>query len=424
MLVRAMKMVVVAFLVVGVGTASYFGGYESGRNSSVPTISVSAPAPKDGEPFQFGVFWEAWQLVQKEYYRDSAVDPTKLTYGAIKGMIDALGDPYSSFATPEHAKINEEDMRGSFDGIGVVVELRDKKLTVVAPSADDSPGAKAGIKPGDVIVKVDDRETANMTLLEAVSFIRGPRGTKVRLTIVREGEAEPLVIEIVRQEIKSVLVRSNLLEGGIGYVKMNGFASPTAAELTQAVKKLMQQNPKALILDLRDNPGGLLYTAVDVASIFLREGVVLYEEARDGTTTPLNVKKGAIAPDIPMVVLINKGSASASEIVAGALQDHGRAILVGENSFGKDTVQNVHELSDKSSVRITIARWLTPKKQEIHEVGLAPDIKVELTAEHMKAGQDPQLDAAVEYLKSTVGDPAETAATSAPHSGAGALSGP
>ncbi|MCL5961360.1 MAG: S41 family peptidase [Chloroflexi bacterium] len=400
MLMRAIKLTVVAFLLAGVASTSYFAGLENGRKSASASVSVpvSANQTQEGQPSEFGVFWEAWQLVNKEYLNSSAIDSTKMTYGAVKGMIEALDDPYTSFATPQHAAINEADMKGSFDGIGVEVELRDNKLTVVSP-LDESPGAKAGIKPGDVIAKVDDKKTADLSLLEAVSLIRGPRGSTVTLTIIREGESDPLIIQVVRAEIKSVRVRSRMLDGGIAYVKLNGFATPSAGDLSQAVKTLMQQKPKGLILDLRNNPGGLLYSAVDVASIFLREGVVLHEESRDGSSTPFKVKKGAIAADVPMAVLINKGSASASEIVAGALQDSGRAVLIGENSFGKDTVQNVHELSDKSSLRITIARWRTPNKQEIHEVGLRPDIEVKYTVEDMQAGLDTQLDKAEEYLR-------------------------
>lgn len=404
MLVKAVQILIAAILVTTVGAASYFGGYEAGRRSTTPVAAPATTTPAqeagnlDADSPYFKVFWEAWHLVDKEFYDRSAVDYTKMTYGAIKGMLESLNDPYTSFATPSHAQITEEDMRGSFDGIGVVVEIKDKKLTVVAPQ-EGSPGEKAGIKPGDVITAVDGRDVSDLTLLEAVSLIRGPRGTVVRLTIVREGEPSPLELEVTRAEIKIVNVKVKDLGDGVAYVKLNGFAAPTAYELNDAVKRIVSQKPKGLVLDLRNNPGGLLQTSVDVASIFLREGVVLYEDQRDGESIPFNVKRGAVAADVPLVVLINKGSASASEIVAGALQDNGRAVLVGEQSFGKDTVQNVHELSDKSSVRITIARWATPRRQDIHQKGLKPDIEVKLTEDDVKAGRDPQLDKAVEYLK-------------------------
>ncbi len=404
MLVRVIQALIAAILVTTVGTASYFGGLEAGRRSVSLGASPVASAPAAESPAsldenaEFKVFWEAWHLVDKEFYNQQSIDHKKMVYGAIKGMLESLDDPYTSFATPSHAQITEEDMRGSFDGIGVVVEMKDKKLTVVAPQ-EDTPGEKAGIKPGDVIVAVDGKKTADLTLLEAVAMIRGPRGTKVRLTIVREGQPNPLEIEVTRAEIKTVNVKAKDMGDSIAYVKLNGLAAPSARELSQAVKGVVDKKGKGIVLDLRNNPGGLLQSAVDIASIFMRDGVVLYEDQRDGKSIPFNVKKGAIAPDIPLVVLINKGSASASEIVAGALQDSERAKLIGEQSFGKDTVQNVHELSDKSSVRITIAHWATPKRQDIHQKGLKPDIEVKYTEDDFKAGRDPQLDKAVEYLK-------------------------
>lgn len=408
MLVRVVQTLIAAIVVTTVGAASYFGGFEAGRNS--PTFIVAPAATNqtaansvpEAEDPQFKVFWEAWQLVDREFYDPQAIDHQKMTYGAIKGMLEALDDQYTSFATPSHAQITDEDLRGSFDGIGVVVEMRDKKLTVVAPQ-EGTPGEKAGIKPGDVIVAVDGKDTINLSLLEAVSLIRGPRGTTVKLSIVRDGEPVPLDIAVTRSEIKIVNVKVKDLGDGVAYVKLGGFAAPTGRELSQAIRRIVDQKAKGLIFDLRNNPGGLLQTSVDVASIFMRDGVVLYEETRTGDSLPFDVKRGAaVAPDIPMVVLINKGSASASEIVAGALQDNGRAVLVGENSFGKDLVQNVHELSDKSSVRITIARWATPNRQQIHEKGLTPDFAVEMTEDDVKAGRDPQLDKAIETLKSRI----------------------
>ncbi len=414
MLAKAVQTLIAAILVTTVGAASYFGGYEAGRRSATPITSAAIATPtSDGltsnnEYSRFKVFWEVWHLIDKEYYDRKAIDYDKMTYGAIKGMLEALNDPYTAFSTPSHAQITEEDMRGSFDGIGVTVEMKDKKLTVVAPQ-EDSPGEKAGIKPGDIITAVDGKDTSNLSLLEAVGLIRGPRGTKVKLTIMREGEPNPIEIEVTRSEIKVVNVKTKDLGSGIAYVKLNGFAAPSARELNDAVKRLVvDQKAKGLVFDLRNNPGGLLQAAVDVASIFMRDGVVLYEDQKNGETIPFTVRKSAVvAPDIPLVVLINKGSASASEIVAGALQDNGRATLIGEQSFGKDTVQNVHELSDKSSVRITIAHWATPKRQEIHQKGLNPDIEVKLTEDDVKAGRDPQVEKAVEFLKSKISASAE-----------------
>ncbi len=403
MLTRVIQVLIAGIILTTVGTASYFGGVEHGRRAAAQPIA--GPPALQGQPSQeesdvFRVFWEAWNLVDREFYNQQSIDHTKMTYGAIKGMLETLDDPYTNFANPVHGQVTEEDMRGSFDGIGVVVEVKDKKLTVVAPQ-EDSPGARAGIKPGDIIVKVDGQDTEKLNLLEAVALIRGPRGSKVTLTIVREGEPAPLEIQVTRAEIKVVNVRTRMLEGDVAYVKLNGFAVPTGQQLADAVRQATSQKPKGLILDLRNNPGGLLNTAVEIAAVFMRDGVVLHEDGRDGSSRSVPVRRGrntGVATEQPMVVLVNKGSASASEIVAGALQDNGRAILVGEATFGKDTVQNVHDLSDKSSVRITIARWATPKRQEIHQKGLQPDIEVKLTEEDLKNGVDPQLMRAVEYL--------------------------
>lgn len=410
MLLKLMQILIAAIIVTTIGATSYFGGFEAGRRAAgpsaaseaVPFTTATSNGAVDPDSPEFKAFWETWHLVDQEFYNTDAVDHKKMTYGAIKGMLETLGDPYTNFAPPEHAQITEEDMRGSFDGIGVVVEMKDKKLIVVAPQ-EGSPGEKAGIRAGDVIVAVDGKETADLTLLEAVSLIRGPRGTSVNLTIVREGEPGPLQFDVTRAEIKIVNVRVKEMGDGLVYVKLNGFAAPTARELNQTIKQIVDQGARGIIFDLRNNPGGLLQTSVEIASIFMRDGVVLYEDKRDGQTTPFYVKRSlTVAPEVPLVVLINKGSASASEIVAGALQDTGRAVLIGEPSFGKDSVQNVHDLSDKSSVRITIARWATPNRQDIHEKGLKPDIEVKMTEEHMKNGTDPQLDAAVEYLKNNI----------------------
>ena len=399
-MINLVRAVLLSALLTAVGAGSYYAGYTTGHASAVPT-PTPGPAPSASPTptlqSQFGLFWEVWQIVDGEYYDRSALDYERLTYGAIRGMLEALGDPHTSFADPAIARVSEEDMQGSFDGVGIQVEMKDGRLTVVAP-IDDTPGARAGIRPGDVIIRVDDTDATQLSLMEAVARIRGPRGTKVRLTIAREGAAEPLVFEIARAEIRPVNVQTKLLEGSIGYVRLNSFTANSGEELKAALGSLLEQRPKALILDLRNNPGGLLQAAVDVSSQFLKDGVVLYEQRRDGDAVPFAVKPGGIATDLPLAVLVNQGSASASEIVAGALQDRGRAILVGEHTFGKDSVQNVHRLSNSASVRVTFARWYTPKRQDIRQKGLTPDLAVPLAEEDIRAQRDPQLDRAVEYL--------------------------
>lgn len=409
---RYVRVIVAAVVAGAIASGSYVAGYKAGAELSAPlgatsTAMTSQPA---NEPPEFKVFWEAWDLVKKEFYKTDAVDATEMTYGAIRGMLSSLGDDHTGFASPSLSQVADEDLRGSFDGIGVTVEMRDGLITVVAP-LEGSPGEAAGIKAGDVIVKVGDRDTASLTLLEAVALIRGPRGTTVQLTISRPGEAAPLVISVTRAEIKVESVKTKMLDHGIGYVKISSFAEPTAALLADKLKALNALHPAALILDLRNNPGGLLDSSVDVTSQFMNDGVVLYLHDRDNEKKPYYAKKDGLATDIPMVVLVNKGTASASEITAGALQDSGRAKLIGEPTFGKDTVQNVHHLSDNATVRITIAQWLTPKEQDIHNKGLIPDILVPMTDEDYRAGRDPQLDRAVDYLRQHV--PAATATS--PH---------
>ncbi len=401
---KLVKAVLAVALLLGVAGGSYYAGYTGARPAPLASAATTTPTPGAASAGQastlqgqFALFWEVWQIVDAEYYDRSALDYQKLTFGAIRGMLEALGDPHTGFAEPTVSRISDEDMRGSFDGIGIQVEVKDGKLTVVAP-IEGTPGDQAGIRAGDVIVQIDGADATKLSLMEAVSKIRGPRGTTVRLSIAREGAAEPLTFDLVRAEIKPVNVRSKLLPGAIGYVRLNSFTASSGDEVKAALSGLLEQHPRALILDLRNNPGGLLQAAVDVSSQFLKDGVVLYEKRRDGDPVPLNAKPGGVATDLPLVVLVNQGSASASEIVAGALQDRGRAVLVGEHTFGKDSVQNIHRLSDDSSVRVTFARWYTPNRQDIHQKGLTPDVAVALTDEDARAQRDPQLDRAVEYL--------------------------
>jgi carboxyl-terminal processing protease len=396
--VRLLTVVALAAILVG---GSYTAGYVSAaRTYSAATVPppMTTVTPATADRPDLKLFWEAWDLAQKEFYKPEALDSAEMTYGAIRGMLASLGDAHTSFASPEQSKVADEDMRGAFDGIGVSMEMRDNLVTVVSP-LDGSPGGAAGIKAGDVVLKIDGKDATTLTLSEAVALIRGPRGSTVELTIHREGEPAPLVIKVTRAEIKVETVQTKTLDGNIGYVKITQFAEPTAQLLVDKLGGLMARKPKALILDLRNNPGGLLGASVDVASQFMADGVVLYQKSRGADTQVHTVKKGGLATDVPMIVLVNGGSASASEIVAGALQDNGRARLVGEPTYGKDTVQNVHHLSDNSTVRISISQWLTPKQQDIHEKGLQPDIKVPLTKEDFDAQRDPQLDRALQELR-------------------------
>jgi carboxyl-terminal processing protease len=309
-------------------------------------------------------------------------------------LVEAVGDPYTTYVSPRHRELSDAELHGSFDGIGIQVDLREGKLRVVAP-LDGSPGQRAGIWPGDVITHVDGQDVSHLSLADAVALIRGPRGTTVTLTVAREGEPAPLTFVIVRSEIKLESVRSRMLDDQqIGYVRVTTFAEPTGPQLREHLRTLLNAQPRAMVLDLRSNPGGYLSSAVEVTSQFLRDGVVLYQQgAAEAERQETRTNGSAQAADLPLAVLVDHGSASAAEVVAAALRDNRRAILVGEKTYGKGTVQELHNLSDNSQLRITVAQWLTPGGQPIQGEGLVPDIPVEAAE-----GRDATLDAAVQYL--------------------------
>ncbi len=362
----------------------------SAARASAPTVLTVE------EQERFKVFWEAWGIVEREFYDRGAIDHQKMIYGATKGMIDAVGDPYTVYLTPANREVNDTDLRGSFDGVGIQVDLREGKLTVIAP-LDGSPAAEAGMKPGDVVTHVDGKGIAGKTLNDTVLLIRGARGTSVSLTVTRAGTTDPLIFTMTRAEIKLESVRSRMLPEGIGYVRIASFSSNTPRDTTSALKDLIAQQPRGFVVDLRANPGGYLHSAVEVASQFIPDGVVLYQANGNGERQTYRAEPGGVATETPVAVLVNKGTASASEILAAALRDNGRAVLIGEATFGKGTVQNVHELSDRSGLRVTTAQWLTPGEQPLQGVGLTPDIVVGEPATP-STGQDPQLEAAVRYL--------------------------
>jgi carboxyl-terminal processing protease len=355
----------------------------------------AALGPTDRE--QFRIFWEAWSLVSREFYNRAAIDPQKLTYGAVKGMVESLGDPYTAFSTPRDKELSDASLRGSFDGVGVQVDLRDGQLRVVAP-IEGSPAEQAGIRAGDVIVRVDDRDVKNLDINVIVPMIRGPRGSTVRLTVTRTGEAGPLEFSMARAEIKIENVRSRMIGDDVGYVRIASFSATSGADTTAALTRLLASSPHGIVLDLRSNPGGYLTAAVDVSSQFMNDGVVLYQQAAGGDRQEYRSKSGGQATALPIAVLIDRGSASASEIVAAALQDNGRAVLVGEKSYGKGSVQTDHRLSDRSGLRVTSAIWLTPNGRPLEQQGLNPDLAV-ATPQDGAGGVDVQLDAAVRYLR-------------------------
>ena len=319
-------------------------------------------------------FTEVLAHIQKHYVEE--VKTKDLVYGAIRGMLATL-DPHSAFMPPDVYKEVQVETKGEFGGVGIQIGIKDNRLTVIAP-IDGTPAERAGIKAGDFILKVNEEPTKDMTLVDAVQKMRGPKGTKVTLTIQREGAAEPMVFVLTREIIKIESVRSKMLDGSIGYIRVTQFQDQTAKDVSAALRKLREQKMQSLILDLRNNPGGLLTSAVEVSEQFVGPNrLIVYIKTREGRKDDyVSHTKEQQPDDYPIIVLVNEGSASASEIVAGALQDWGRAVVVGVQTFGKGSVQTILPLGDGSGLRLTTAKYYTPKGRSIHGVGINPDIVV------------------------------------------------
>lgn len=403
--------VVVLLLLVGTFSIGMFvGGVFAGSDTPevedlpeiLPNVTAGDLIPNSAPPEDmdtlFRPFWQAWEIVHNQYV-DQPVDDITLMRGAIRGMLDSLGDQHTSYMDPEQFRQANIPLRGEYEGIGAWVDTTTEYLTIVSPMPD-SPAEKAGLKAGDQIIAIDGDDMTGIDGNVALQRVIGPAGTEVTLTILREGEPEPFDVTLNRAHIVVPSVQSEMLEDRIGYIQLSTFGDTTTEDLRRALENLRSENPTGLILDLRNNGGGGLQTAIEVASEFVGDGAIMYEEYGDGSRDTYNAIKGGLATEIPLVVLINEGSASASEIVAGAVQDTGRGKLVGVTSFGKGSVQTWVPLKDnQGAVRVTIARWLTPNGRTIHEVGLDPDLVVELTEEDIEAERDPQLDKAIELLK-------------------------
>ncbi|MGH7310555.1 MAG: S41 family peptidase [Candidatus Rokuibacteriota bacterium] len=363
--------------------------------------SVASKSTEGGATYeQLKLFTEVLSIVQNQYVDE--VPPRDLIYSAIKGTLRGL-DPHSSFLDPESYREMQVETSGSFGGLGIEITLRDDVLTVVAP-IEGTPAYRAGIHPADRIVKIDGIATKDMQLSDAVKRMRGRPGTKVTISVVREGWTEPKDIEITREQIRVQSVRTHDLDNGIGYLRVRQFQEQTAHDVEAVLDKFAKAGKKAMVLDLRNNPGGLLTSAVEVAEKFLEDGkLVVYTEGR---VRNQNMRFSAHAKKplstIPMVILINQGSASASEIVAGALQDYNRAVVVGTQSFGKGSVQTIIPLSDGSGLRLTTAKYFTPKGRSIHGKGIAPDIVVEVPKEKDGAPPKPPSLDPLEELKKDV----------------------
>lgn len=365
------------------------------------TASINADqggTPEDLEEL-FLPYWQAWDLVHDQFV-DQPVDDEILMRGAIRGMLEALEDPHTSYMDPVLNEQLTSQLEGEeeYEGIGAWVNISSDYLTVIGP-IPDSPAEKAGLRTGDQVIAVDGEDMTGVDGEMVRQKLLGPKGTSVTLTILREGE-EPFDVDIERASITVPSVSGKMLdEGNLAYVRIYIFSEKVGDDLRDELNELMKNNPDGLIVDLRGNGGGFLDQSIEVASEFVDEGVIVYEEYGDGSRRTFDAKGGGKATEIPLVVLINEGSASASEIVAGAIQDHGRGPLVGAVSFGKGSVQIPSQLkNEQGAVRITVARWLTPNERTIHESGLAPDYEVEITDEDFSENNDPQLDKAIELL--------------------------
>jgi carboxyl-terminal processing protease len=341
------------------------------------SIGLEVKGSKGEEIYdELRILHEALAKLRENHLEINKVPLKELIYGAIEGMIKKLGDPHTRFMPPDTYREMRVETKGAFGGLGIVITIRDEKLIIIAP-IESTPAYRAGIKPRDWITHIEGEPTAELSLSEAVKRLRGKPKTKVRITIRREGEEEPLEFELVREIIRIKSVRYGVIRDDIGYLRIITFNQNTIDELDEALKSQEIAQTKSLILDLRNNPGGLLDVAVPVANRFISEGLIVYTKGRSGQEIRFKATKDGTFPDCPLVVLINRGSASASEIVAGAIQDSKRGIILGTKSFGKGSVQTVLPLEDGSGLAITTAKYYTPSGRSIHEVGIEPDIVVE-----------------------------------------------
>ncbi len=365
------------------------------------THQYSEPeAGKISQDVDFHLFWEVWNKLKSQYVDKDKLSDKKLFYGALKGMVAAVGDPYTVFMNPQLAHEFKDDLAGTFEGIGAEIGIKNDILTIIAP-LPDMPAEKAGLRAGDKVYAIDGQSTAGISIDEAVRKIRGPKGSKVTLTIYRQGFDQTKDITITRGTIVVKSVRTERLKPDgreIFKIKITNFNDDTLDLFNRAVHDILALNPDGIILDLRNNPGGYLDTAIEVASEWIEDGTVVIEQFSPENKNEYLARGRARLKTYKTVVLVNRGSASASEIVAGALQDHGRAIIVGEQTFGKGSVQTLDSLEDGSSLKITVAKWLTPSGRCINEKGITPDVTVEYTKEDYNNDRDPQLEMAIKLL--------------------------
>jgi carboxyl-terminal processing protease len=398
---KAILTVALVLAVVALTGSGFYAGYHFGQYAPKVIVVQGVSNTSAGQPgsVDFGTFWQAWSVINDNYLRNTDVATQDKVYGAIRGLVNSLQDPYTEFFTPTEGKKFQDDVQGDFGGIGAEIGMKKGQLVVIAP-LKDTPAMQAGIKAGDAILKINASSTESLSIDEAVSMIRGPKGSEVTLSIYRPDFDAPKDFKILRDTIVAPTVDLSFKDGDIAYIHIYSFNANLDRLFYDAMRQALQKNVRGIVLDLRDDPGGYLDVAVDTAGWFLPRGALIVSEAgRDGQSQGYRASGNAALADVPIVILINQGSASASEILAGALRDDRHVKLIGEQSFGKGTVQNIETLRDGSTIKVTIAHWVLPGGQILENGGLKPDVEVKAGDDPKK---DPQLDKALEVLKGEI----------------------
>lgn len=401
--------VILGGVIVFLLAASFWLGFFEGKKHKVPeealplNQAVVINKESTGNTLNFSLFWQAWDLLKEKYVGASSLDSRALLYGAIKGLFQATGDPYTVYLDPRENEKFSEDITGSFEGIGAEMGIKQRILTIIAP-LESSPAEIAGLRPGDKVIKINGENSAEMSLEEAVDKIRGPKGTEVKLIIWRNGDEETREIAVQRDVINVKSVTLELRSNEIAYLKISRFGEDTDSEFNKAASQITGGKARGIILDLRNNPGGYLDAAINIAGKMIpKDKIAVIEESGNGEQNKILTRGGDILSDVYTVVLINEGSASASEILAGALRENrDNVTIIGKTSFGKGSVQELLPLPSDTAAKITVARWLTPHGEQINEMGIKPDVEVDLTDEDYNNDKDPQLDKALEIIKEKI----------------------